>query len=176
MLTAEELREAFRATADDEAYLTALEANAVAYVQRRLGWYIGASEAVTEYLDGSGTERLWLSDTPSTGPTEAVQRTSPGASDSSTITASATDGFLVRGRKLVRKNGLAWVRGYEYQLAYTRGYASGAEPDDVRMMVQTLTGHWFERRIPVPKIGEVHTFPVPHHLDSLIQAARRQRA
>lgn len=175
MIQLSALLEAARARESDQEYLVTLEGQAVAYAQKRLGFYIGAEEEVTEYLEGTGTSRLWLPDNVATAPTSVIERTSPGAASSTTITESASDGFVVRGRKLIRKARLAWHLGYEYEVAYTRGYAEGEEPEVVRSIVTDLVLHWFERRIPMPKIGEVHTFPVPHHLDSKIQAARRQR-
>ncbi len=160
--------------------LLALEASAVAYLQRRLGWFIGEEEQVTEYIEGSGHGRLWLADTPAAAIDEVFERVAPGA-DPVTITAADADGFLERGKCLVRKNGLAWGRGLEYEVPYTRGYGSlddpspptNLPPDDVQRMVLFLVAHWWERRVPIVRAGEAGT--VPHHLESMIQAAKRGR-
>lgn len=182
MISIAQLHRALKVTGtSQDDYLAGLEAAAVSYLQRRLGWFIGEEEEVTEYIEGSGSARLWLNDEPAAAIDEVLERVAPGA-DPVTITASGSDGFLHRGKKLVRKNALAWVRGYEYEVTYTRGYQSLEDPSptntppaEVQQMVEFLTAHWFERRQPVPRIGEVHTFPVPHHLESLIQAAKRGR-
>lgn len=183
MISAESLRAELKIKGTHhDTYLAELEERAVAYIQRRLGYFIGEEEAVTEYLEGSGTLRLWLTDIPALDIDEVIERVAPGA-DGATIVGADANGFLLRGSKLVRKNGLAWVRGYEYEVTYTRGYESldapsptNLPPGDVQGLVTKCVAFWWERRVPVPRIGEQHAFPVPHHLDSGIIAARRQRA
>lgn len=173
MIDVGDLRVHTRARSSEDAYLTALELSAVAYVEKQTGRFFGVAAATTEYIVGSGGVNLWLKEEPAASPTPVVkERVVPGGT-ATTITAADASGYLIRGMKLVRKAGLGWARGYEYEVAYTRGYASGAEPADIRHLVTIVVAHWYERRIPVPKVGETFTFPVPQHAESIIQAWRR---
>lgn len=174
MISVDDLKLALRVThtAEDD-YITALEAAAVGYIERFTGRTFSAEVEVTEYLWGRGTDTLVLRETPG-GTLTVVERATPGATGT-TIAAGDEDGYLVRGRKLVRKNGHAWYRGYEYAATYTQGYAAGSEPDDIQNLVKQIVAHWYERRIPMPTVGEVFTFPVPHHVDAVLWTWRRQR-
>ncbi|GMV06723.1 MAG: hypothetical protein AMXMBFR53_29980 [Gemmatimonadota bacterium] len=160
-------------TADD-AYVTNLEASAVAYIQKRTNRYFGAEAATTEYVTGDGTTKLWLSEAPTTLPSTLLERAYPGSTSSTTVTASASDGYTQRGMCLVRK-GYLWTRGYEYEVTYTRGYAAGSEPEDIQRAVRGLVVHWFEQRLPLGDVGvNASANIVPHHVDAIIRAWTRR--
>lgn len=173
MIAVADLLTHVRARSSESDYLTALELAAVAHVERGTGRYYGSVAATTEYIEGNGTRDLWLAEAPAASPapvvTEAVY---PGAT-TTTIDPDGAAGYLVRGLRLVRKNGLVWSLGYEYAATYTRGYAPGSEPADIRHCVKMIVAHWYERRIPMPKVGENLAFPVPLHAQSIINANRR---
>ena len=174
MISIEDLRVHLRAGVSDDGYIEALEVGAVAHVERETGRYFGAVASDTEYLVGTGGVKLWLKEAPdeTTNPVAVNEAANPGATQT-TITAGNDDGFLVRGPRLVRKNGFAWTLGYEYEVAYDRGYAAGSEPDDIRQAVQAIVGLWYERRVPLPKIGEIVTATVPHHAQAILNSWTR---
>jgi hypothetical protein len=132
-----------------DAYLAALEPRAVAYVEMRTHRYFGPVASVTEYLRGQGIRELWLLNLPATVPTSVIERAYPGATET-TITAANTDGFVVRTDVreawLVRKGGYLWTRDYEYQVTFTRGYAAGDEPGEIRQLVIDLIASRFAMR------------------------------
>lgn len=175
MISLADLKLAIRAktgSAEDD-YLTALEAAAVAYLERETHRYFGAAANATEWHRGMGTSTLFLREAPSAIPTTVTERVDPGDQDPTTVTASASDGYTLRGRRLIRKDGV-WVRGYEYEVTYARGYASGAEPADVRQAVTQLVALAYEQRLPLV-VGTV-AFPVPHSVQRVIDTWRRQLA
>jgi hypothetical protein len=125
-----------------DAYLTALEPRAVAYVERRTNRYFGPVVDVTEYLTGQGLATIWPASNISTAPTSIVERLYPGGTEV-TITPAATDGFVIRSEPrtawFVRKGGDVWLDGYEYEtVGMKRGYALGSEPGDIREVVIAL--------------------------------------
>lgn len=133
--------------ADDDALLQELEPSVVAFVEGYTKRYFGAPEEVTEIVEGQGVATLFLGEEPDTDLDIAViEQAYPGATQT-TIAEADADGFVVRGRKLVRKGGHAWRDGYEYLVTYTRGYAQTdpgpppdiAAPDDIRGVTRKLT-------------------------------------
>ena len=126
-----------------------LEERAVAMLQRATNRYFGAVASTTEYLVGRGTASLWLAEVPAAIPATVTERYAPG-SDEATITAADDDGYVLRSSdrdaRLVRKDGLVWSDGYEYEATYDRGYAAGSEPGDVRQAMIDIVTRAFKRR------------------------------
>jgi hypothetical protein len=175
MISITQLREAARLRSSNEsqdAYLKALEKAAVDLLHARSGRYYGPVQTgYKEYPTGDGSRELITEETPG-GTLTVVEHLTPGDTGT-TITAGDDTGFLVRGRKLVRKGGEVWRWGYEYELTYDRGYTAGQEPPRARQFVTGLVLFWYERRVPLPKVGEVFTFPVPLHLESMLSSLSR---
>ena len=125
------------------AILTAFETAAVELVQDETGRYFGASVTRTEYIDGDGTDALYLAEN-ATAITSVGQRRQTGESYT-TITEGNSDGFEIRaptsdsGRaRLLRKGSIGWYNGYEHKVIYEFGYAALAEPDRIRQAVMDL--------------------------------------
>lgn len=176
MISIEELRLACRITGSSrDGELLEIEQEAVAYVQKTTGRFFGDSESVTEYIEGDDRQSLWLAEVPATVPTTVIEHTWPGDTGT-TITQTASDGYILRGARtarLIRKAGLAWSRGLEYEVTYTRGFATGEEPADIRRAVKQLVVWWFERRIPMTRAGEMALGELPHHLVQTIRNWQR---
>lgn len=118
---------------EHDSMLTALEARAVAIVQYSTGRFFGTSASVTEYLDGSGDETVWLADPPS-----AITSVSYRTELDGTWTAYTATTYEYDGRRLVKLD-TVWPEGYRnLKAVYTRGYTAGAEPGDARQMVLDL--------------------------------------
>lgn len=156
---------------EHDDHLTALEAAAVSYVQRRTGWYWGPSEEVTVHLRGMGSPDLWLPDHASA--VSKVVEWSPYGIDQ-TLDASAYTLRLepgsTHGLRLVRLDDI-WYPDAEYAVTYTRGYTEGEEPGDIRQAVLGLVALWFEQRLPVA-LGMVAP-PVPDHVAAILTARRK---
>jgi len=164
MIALEELRTALKNPAsEDDAYITALEQGAVALMERRTGKYFGGEEERTEYLVGKGGQTLYLS-----GPSGAVATVTEAAYPGTTG-EDITDGVVARGTKLIRTDGYQWAKGYEYAVTYTRGWAEGAEPHDIRQAVRQLVTLWYEHRLPVSEAGAT---PLPAGVESVIASHR----
>jgi hypothetical protein len=101
---------------------------ALAFLQAETHRYFGSPEERTEYVPGSGTVRLWLSDTPTGEVTVEESR----AGDAGTV---VTD-YAVRGRSLLRSAGRQWDRRYDYGCTYTAGYVT--LPSDLEQAVFDL--------------------------------------
>lgn len=171
MISLADLKLALRidGTAEDN-YLTALEAAAVAAVERWTGRSFAESGARTEYLTGAGIDRLWLAETPAADPALTVTEAAYPGAETTAITAADADGYVIRERTLVRRGGI-WHAGYEYAVTYTAGYAAGEEPADIRQAVMQLVGHWYENREPVV-VGTVAA-PIPLTVRDLLAPWRR---
>lgn len=155
----------------EDDYLAQLEEAAVATMERETHQYFGPQGAGTEYLIGLGTDRLLLATPPISGPTEVKERAYAGDATYTTITGSDATGFVVRGRELIRKAGGIWQKGYEYEVAYTRGYNAGAEPADVRGAVLRLCALWYEHRMPVAT--DTVVTKLPHDVQQVINRWKR---
>lgn len=133
------------ATTEDD-YLEALEAAAVAHVERATGRYFGPVVERTEYLRGDGRQEIYLQEEPAaTGasPAVVIAVTSDGEDVSG-------DDYEVRGRIL--RHTSAWglaLYPTDLVVIYDAGYEAGEEPADIRQAVTTLVAHWYEFRIPV---------------------------
>lgn len=156
---------------EHDDYLAALEAAAVSYVQHRTGWYWGPSEDVTTYLWGMGSPDLWLPDHAS-AVGEVVERSFYGVDrmlDASVYTLRLEPGST-HGLRLIRLDGI-WHPDAEYAVTYTRGYAEGEEPGDIRQAVIGLVALWFEQRLPVAL--DTVAPPVPDHVAAILAARRK---
>lgn len=162
MITTALLKTALRIDGtDQDDYLSELETAAVAFVERYTGRYFGASEEVTRVVGGDGTRVLWLPDHAS-AVASVAEREYPGDTET-VITAGDSDGYEAdrpstldanRVAALFRKGGNVWEEHYEYVVTFTRGYASGSEPSDIRQAVIALVAYWYEMRLPVA-VGSV---------------------
>jgi hypothetical protein len=132
-------------TTEADKLLEAFEKSAVAYVEGRTGRYFGPPEVVTEVLRGSNGQRLWLGDTPIAGEAIAVVQAYGPGDDGEELVVDGDLGFVVRGDALVRRVGV-WNPRYEYRVTYTRGYADGNEPEDIKLYVlQHVKREWDSR-------------------------------
>ncbi len=167
-----------RGSTDRDGYLKGLERSAVDYLETRSGHYFGEVETGhQEFQIGYGDRELFLLEPPTDGGTALVVTEHQAVGDTGVVIVPADDtGYVVRGetgRKIVRKGGAVWLAGHEYELVYDRGYASGKEPARARDFVTKLVVYWFERGTPVPRVGEVHTFALPHHISALLGTLKR---
>lgn len=171
-----------------DGLLTEYEAAAVAYVQRRTGWYIGPKIEGAEFVvEGGGGGVLWLPEKAS-AVTAVKERAYEGGTETA-IATGETNGWALRlppgethGMRLVRKGGYGWTRGLEYVITATIGYAETvvatgpntvAAPDDDRADVTALVSHWFENRLPVA-VGTVAP-PITNHVSARLESRRRRR-
>jgi hypothetical protein len=152
MIEVSELKEWLEIADSDSAYdglLLSLEERAVAFVEAQTDRYFRAPVDVTEFHTGRGWPILTLSAIANVAPTTVTERPYPGGTDT-VITASADDGFVVRPgtrmTRLIRKNGLAWIDCYEYEITFKRGYTTGQEPGDIRQLVIDLVSLKFGLR------------------------------
>ena len=176
MIELAELKDALRipaALTEHDYYLTALERAAVAYVERRTGWYWGPQQQATALLEGNGTWALYLPDHAS-----AVVRVAERSRWSGTETELPPSSYELvlppgetHGLKLSRRTWEPWAYGVLYAVTYTRGYAAGEEPADIRQAVVGLVAHWFENRLPVAAAGAAQ--PAPDHVAAIIAARRK---
>lgn len=126
------------ASTSDYGMLEELEAQVVAQIERETGRYFGAVEEVTEILDGSGINRLWLSEVPVevlSVLTVTVTEVTP-VGDETVITdyTVRSDGFE---GWLERDDALEWNSRYKYHVTYDRGYEEDAAPADIRGLVMS---------------------------------------
>lgn len=178
MISQPELQAALRIGSTEAAsdYVAGLESAAVAHAERATNRSFALAGERTLYVEGLGTRDLWLPEAPSAEePVTVVERAAVGDTGTS-ISSGDSNGFVARGSRLIRKGGQVWARGYEYEVTCTAGYAPGEEPPDIRKAVLDLVVLWYERRLPLPKVGENLAFPVPHHVDRILRAWRRPPA
>lgn len=131
-----DLKRNLRVTTDaDDQLLKDLTDRAVEFVERETGFYFGVPKDHTEYLTGRGTNTLYLADRVAVAPTQVKERVHVGDANPVTILPADDDGFVIRNdRALVRKSGV-WFYGYEYEVAYKRGYTAGSAPGWVEQAV-----------------------------------------
>lgn len=152
MIPLAELKAHLRVTHDSEdAYIESLERAAVAEIEKRTGRYYGSAGEHTLYLTGDGTSALWLPYEPTLNEfgdydIHAIEYATPGG-EGSDIFAVADDGFVVRGRKLVRKSGV-WTLDYEYAIELTRGADTTEASEDIVGRVRDLVALWYTHRTP----------------------------
>lgn len=133
----------------EDAVLTTLEANAVAFIQTQTRRYFGPPEEFEEILTGDGSRTLWLSEQPIDAPDDQYaiegkvavdEREYPGADETALV---AGEDFEVRtagneGRLVRLGSSGKWKCEYEYICTYWRGYPEGEEPKDIRQLVLDL--------------------------------------
>jgi uncharacterized phiE125 gp8 family phage protein len=176
MIELAELKAALRipaALTEHDDYLTALERAAVAYVERRTGWYWGPQQEATALLEGNGTWALYLPDHAS-----EVVRVAERSRWSGTETELPPSSYELvlppgetHGLKLSRRTWEPWAYGVLYAVTYTRGYAAGEEPADIRQAVAGLVAHWFEHRLPVAAAEAAQSSP--DHVAAILAARRK---
>lgn len=125
----------------EDAYLAGLEQAAVAAVEAWTGRYFGPLEEVADQVySGTGGDVIWIAE-----------------ADPQVVAVEAWDGaawqdvadFEVDGFALYHTAD-AWERGRRnVRVTYTRGYAPGEEPADVRVAVMMLVAHWYVNHEPV---------------------------
>jgi hypothetical protein len=160
MIPLDELRTYLGLPEDDDteaAVLLELERNALAFVQTQARRYFGPPAPVTEYLAGTGSRSLWLSDVPLEPEEPADPEDDPTPRvlvlDLNHAAAAATplEDFDLRvaderDAALVRHGALRWSPLREYAVTYQRGYREGEEPGDIRQLVLDLVSVKFALR------------------------------
>lgn len=127
---------------DDD--LDAVIAAAIDHIQKATGRYFGEDGAsMTEYLTGNGTVTLFLKEAPSTADDATITITEKEYPNSAgtVIEADDDEGYIVRGRKVLRCGGAVWDKGFEYQVEYD--VAATAAPDDVLQAVLALAAYFW---------------------------------
>jgi hypothetical protein len=127
----------------NDAQMLQLAHFALAYLTGETHRYFGLPSERVSYLVGSGTNRLWLDDTPIETP--AVLESFGGDPG-----VAVTD-FVVRGRALVRSGSRQWGRRYEYVVSYEAGYAT--LPEDIEAAVYDLVRWKLEYLKKAPGLG-----------------------
>lgn len=123
-------------TAGQVIALTDVEQRTVEFVEQQTGRHFGPVETMTEYLAGTGIRRLWLKESPDA--ITSVRDRPLTEFDWTTIAETDDDGWELRGRELLRRNGFGWTTAREYEVVYDFGYAAGTEPGDIRQLVMDL--------------------------------------
>ena len=122
---------------EQEELVMAMEAAAVAMLERQTGRYFGPVRDQEVVLSGDCGRTLYLEGPVVLGSVVSVDERYYIGAEPNAIELDASDGYVVRGDRLLRAGGLGWC--YEYTVAYEQGYARGEEPADVREAVKQLT-------------------------------------
>ena len=121
--------------------LTALEARTVAYVERQLQWYFGEPRETTEYMNGTGTPRMFLRQPPDDGVVVLSYRS--GVSTDWAVVD--TEDYEITRRGLYSVYASVWYRGLRnYRAVYLEGFSS--PPGDIEQVVYSLVGALWNRR------------------------------
>lgn len=140
-------------TAEQVIVLQDLEKRAVSFVEVHTGRHFGPVETFTTYHDGTGNRRLWLDESPDSITTVRERRLSDETWDA--VLSGDDDGWELRGRQLLRKNGHVWSYGYEHEVVYDFGYAPGTEPGAIRQLVMDLVKlKWDSRDLPTGLVSQ----------------------
>ena len=138
-------------TTAEDAILTDLEERAVALVERATGRYFGASGSHTYTLEGPGDTSIWVNDT-LTAVTSVSIRDTVGED----WTLLDAEDYEQYGSEFLRASGLAWPDGRALvQIIATRGYATNAEPADIRGLVKDMVNWQFRagRKLALEDLG-----------------------
>ncbi len=134
----------------DDTLLEELEASAVKFFERETSRWFSAAATYTAVIIGNGTSRLWLPGKPDDGtiPATVTERKFEGSNEE-TIAEGDDDGYVMRTGDshltyLLRKTGLVWRKGWEYEFAYERGYTATTVPEDVQQAVIDLVSLGYE--------------------------------
>ena len=130
-------------TGTDDALLVLLEKRAVVFVEENTGRYFGPSVTRTEYLVGRGTNTLWLNEEPSAVTT--VRERLQAGEDWTAIVEADSDGWELQAPRLFRKD-TTWLDKFEYEVVYTFGYATNAEPAVISQLVRDLVKLKYDER------------------------------
>jgi hypothetical protein len=120
--------------ASDDALLTSLEAYGVAQVELTSGAYLGASIEATDRVIGNGSTLLRLPRWPVTA-VALIEESF--VTDTVPVPIEVVD-YAIRSPSLVRTGSAVWVRGAEYAVTYTAGYAADAYPPTYRQAVKDI--------------------------------------
>jgi len=121
--------------------LTALEGRAVDFVERQLQWYFGQPRETTEYLDGTGTPRMFLRQPPDDGVVVLAYRSGVGAA----WTVAEEEDYEITGRGLYSAFASVWYKGLRnYRAVYLEGFSD--PPGDIEQVVYSLVGAIWNRR------------------------------
>lgn len=153
MVDLDSLRERLNIAADehgDDDIIEQMERAAVDIVQTHTRYSYTATGEIVEYVTGLGTRDLYLSHPPvATDPDygaiediAVLEHAAPG-DDGTEIDAAASDGFVLRDSRLVRKAGGVWTLGTEYRVTYNGGYAADGEPAAVREAVMQIVAYLY---------------------------------
>ena len=116
-------------------------------IERNLHWYFGPTREVTEYLDGTGTDQMYLS-----------QPLYDGDDDPATLVLSCrpcvgsdweelTDGddYENIGRRLNATGCGVWERGSRnFRAVYDQGFED--VPGEIQQLALDMVGGWWKRR------------------------------
>ncbi len=114
---------------------------ATAVLQRALGYYLGELDTFEEYLIGTGSDLLMLSDTPQTGPDdyEGVTEVRVYEAQYRGAEEEEIDDFVVRGRRVYRIYPYGWTCNHEFRFVFWRGYATDEGPPDWREAILQMS-------------------------------------
>lgn len=124
--------------------LLQIEQQAVRVVEDYQGITYPPAGTIIEFLDGRGSDKLFLHSNPVADPTEVLDRADVG-DVGTVITSAQSDGWVRRGSVLERKQ-TVWQLGHEYQVTYSGGYIYGSEPDNVRAAVTGVATRIYRKR------------------------------
>lgn len=130
-----------KTTADDDL-LAALIKRVAQFIEAQTGRFFDISTSHTEFVPGNGSGELWLNE-PADTITSVHERAFPG-DPFTEIVEGDSDGFEIRGRRLLRKGRARWNWGREYRVIYPFGYATG--PEDVRQLALDLVKLKYQER------------------------------
>lgn len=146
---------------DEDWRLSRWGAAASAYVHTYTRRYFGAVEEVIEVYRGLGKPSLWLLEPVVDGDAITVVERMYPDEVGRTIADDDVDGWIFRAPALLlRAAGAVWLREMEYTVTYSRGYAPGAAPDDIRLavmdMVQLKRAWWAKdgKTVVSEKLGD----------------------
>ena len=129
---------------DDDATLVLLEERTVAFVEQTTGRHFGPEQTFTEILRGTSDDTLWLNEEPSA--LSSVEWRDDVGDSWTAIAAGDSDGWELQGPRLRRKGGFTWRWNREYRVIYDFGYATDAEPGEIRQAVLDLTKLVYDQR------------------------------
>jgi hypothetical protein len=129
-----------------DTLLSTIEKAVVDYVERETGRTFSASASHVEVLDGAGTIRLWISEEPSSLTSLETRSGVNGAWET-----VETGDYELQGRQVIRIDGGVWTSGIaNYRATYAFGYATNAQPAEIRQAVRDLVRNvWRNRNMGV---------------------------
>lgn len=170
-----DLKEYLGVTGFDEDWRLSRWAEAAsAYVHNHTRRYFGPVEEVIEVYRGLGRPSLWLLEPVVDGDAITVVERMYPDDTGRTIADDDVDGWTFRSPALLlRAAGAVWLREMEYTVTYSRGYALGSAPEDIRLavmdMVQLKRASWARdgKTVASEKLGDYS-----YTLGDVMQAGR----